>query len=281
MENSGNVYVMKCGDNKYKIGVSVDIDDRRNCLQTGNPDLITIYKRFDCKLPFEMEKSVLIEFKKYQAIGEWFIIDETEIERFEYSVHKIWEKTNEKLYECEICDYGTKFLQNFERHLNTKKHNINNNINNNINDTTDNIKTNIVNIKSTCAGVFKCDRCSKIFNRAYHLNRHLRKKKPCKYTNIHEDTQTSTNSEDDSKTNEKKSYVCMHCEKNFASNSSMNRHIRLFCKKKKEMDDYKNLYEIIEQMQQQFFTKEKEMERKIANLENNPQNVTIQNVSIE
>ena len=47
MENSGNVYIMTCGENKYKIGVSVDIDERRKGLQTGNPDPISIYKIFD------------------------------------------------------------------------------------------------------------------------------------------------------------------------------------------------------------------------------------------
>ena len=76
MINSGNVYVMKCGSNKYKIGVSVDIEERRKGLQTGNPEMINIYKKFDCKFPFEMENSILKKFKNYRVNGEWFIFED-------------------------------------------------------------------------------------------------------------------------------------------------------------------------------------------------------------
>ena len=69
----------------------------------------------------------------------------------------------------------------------------------------------------------------------------MKKKIPCKSSKVLNEAETSTDPPDQEPI--KKSWGCKHCGKSFYSNSTMNRHIRLYCKSKKEAEKLKKLYD--------------------------------------
>ena len=93
---------------------------------------------------------------------------------------------------------------------------------------------------------FTCDVCNRVFNRKQTLKRHRQKKKPCienKITHFQMNTNehkmnTNEHKRTQMNTNEHKILnQCLHCKKGFANNSSLKRHIKLYCKVKKNTEE--------------------------------------------
>jgi hypothetical protein len=125
-------------------------------------------------------------------------------------------------YNCECCNYITKRKNDFKRHLNTKKHLTNEN--NEKKYEVDNAKIYIMDTQKI------------------HKDTHIGKKDTQK---IHKDTQIGGKNTQKLKKNtilgkKEKSEICDFCAKTFNTRKSMLRHIRLYCKEKKELDKMEN-----------------------------------------
>ena len=72
------VYVMSCGAvGAVKIGIAADVETRRRAVQTGNPSLVRVARRFG---PWPREQCRAVEafahaaLQDRQASGEWFFV---------------------------------------------------------------------------------------------------------------------------------------------------------------------------------------------------------------
>ena len=132
-------------------------------------------------------------------------------------------------YNCKCCNYITKRQNDFNRHLKTKKHLTNEN-----NEKDYEEENNNNNILDT---------------QKIHKDTQIEKKDTQK---IHKDTQIEKKDTQKIKKNtllekKEKSDICDFCAKTFNTRKSMLRHIRLYCKEKKEIEnEKKELKEIIE-----------------------------------
>ena len=164
-------------------------------------------------------------------------------------------------YNCKCCNYITKRQNDFNRHLKTKKHLTNRN-----NDKDYEEENNNNNILDT---------------QKIHKDTQIEKKDTQK---IHKDTQTEKKDTQKIKKNtllekKEKSDICDFCAKTFNTRKSMLRHIRLYCKEKKEMEnEKKELKEIIEFQTKQINKLLEKNEKQINNTQNNTNsNNTINN----
>ena len=74
------LYVLKC-QNVYKIGITTTTIARRvKSLQTGNPYKITRYWSKKCSNYVQMEKYFHRKFAKKRMCGEWFALDDKDLE---------------------------------------------------------------------------------------------------------------------------------------------------------------------------------------------------------
>ena len=116
------------------------------------------------------------------------------------------------LYECKICNYNTIRKNQYNRHLNTKKH----------------LKISSFNLNSCNQTITQfCPLCNVDFNKSNLLVKHLQEfhfKVPLLNTDFSE-------------------YACNFCKKSFKHQNSYYRHIKHYCKHKKtQLDiDYKEL----------------------------------------
>jgi len=226
--NYGNVYIIKKATScSYKIGVSSDVIGRLKTLQIGCPDLLEIYKTFDCKLPFELEKKTHKEFKESRLNGEWFSFEN--IEPVEYYMEVACKKINDRMLICDSCNYETKYTQHYEKHLKSKKHKVN---------YQRTISENIYVKSDEYEYSFECPRCKKIFDRSYNLNRHLNIKKKCKVKLGNPTPERPPQAEN----------ICSFCDKTYYDKSTLTRHLKI-CKKKKENE--KNMKIIIKRLEKE------------------------------
>ena len=65
------LYVLRCGD-RVKIGITNDIQQRIQSLQTGNPDTIILEYIEDRYNPRKAEKWLHNQFSAQKIKGEWF-----------------------------------------------------------------------------------------------------------------------------------------------------------------------------------------------------------------
>ena len=75
------IYLIKSEDS-YKIGISIDPKHRRSNLSTGNPEEISIIKKFESKYPTKLETALHNTFNLKRKRGEWFILNENDISNF-------------------------------------------------------------------------------------------------------------------------------------------------------------------------------------------------------
>jgi hypothetical protein len=74
------LYVLHC-DGKYKIGITTStVTKRVRSLQTGSPYKITRYWSKRCSNYQEMERYFHRKFAKKRLCGEWFALDDKDLE---------------------------------------------------------------------------------------------------------------------------------------------------------------------------------------------------------
>lgn len=74
------LYILKC-QNVYKIGITTTTVTRRvKSLQTGNAYKITRYWSKKCSNYVQMEKYFHRKFAKKRLLGEWFALDDNDLE---------------------------------------------------------------------------------------------------------------------------------------------------------------------------------------------------------
>ena len=83
--NMGYVYLIgEKNLGKYKIGStrSKDVNKRLRQLQTGNSSELFIKESYETEYPFKLEKMLHNYFSKSNIIGEWFDLNDEEIDNF-------------------------------------------------------------------------------------------------------------------------------------------------------------------------------------------------------
>jgi hypothetical protein len=71
-DDSGYVYLFKCGDSWYKIGSSKQPDKRLSQVQTGNPMRVSLIHQVFTSDCAKLEKSFHNYYSQYRVEGEWF-----------------------------------------------------------------------------------------------------------------------------------------------------------------------------------------------------------------
>ena len=140
-------------------------------------------------------------------------------------------------YNCYLCNYNTNHKSNYKKHLNTIKHQKN------------------INIQG-----LKCDN---IENSSLWIHKDTQK--------IHKDTQKYQ------KSNKKyqiihNQNICDFCGKTFNTRKSMLRHIRSYCKYRKDINENKELKKIIKSQSKQITKFEELLEKSGNQFNNNTQN---------
>ena len=150
------------------------------------------------------------------------------------------------IYKCDICDYSTIRKNQYYRHLSTKKHNkklfSSNNTYLNSNKKTE---------------ILKCPFCSQIFTENNIMAQHLHDfhiddlsllsketNKSLFVDNYHNELKQVTQSNTKVTQNVSNKYVCEFCNKNFKHSNSYYRHLKHYCKNRKNdninVEDYKS-----------------------------------------
>jgi len=106
-----------------------------------------------------------------------------------------------------------------------------------------------------------CNRCGKDFKKQFYLNRHMKRKFPCKCLIVQIKDETDAKSTVSIVSN----YECKYCKKTFSCTSTLNRHIRISCKTKKDKYEIlkrENLEkdELIKDLKKNIFEKEMQIE---------------------
>lgn len=80
----GKIYLIKEKDNEnYKIGyTSKNIEERIKELQTGNGNKLILVHTFETKFATVLEKTLHRRYKSKNLIGEWFELDEKDVNEF-------------------------------------------------------------------------------------------------------------------------------------------------------------------------------------------------------
>ena len=133
------------------------------------------------------------------------------------------------IYDCKICNFSSKIKTHLYRHLNTKKHLTNENNKKKYEE--DNDKNYIMDTQK----IHKDTQIEKKDTQKIHKDTQK----------IHKDTQIWEKNTQKLKKNtilekKEKSEICDFCAKTFNTRKSMLRHIRLYCKEKKELDKMEN-----------------------------------------
>lgn len=74
------VYIIHSHDKYYKIGIADDISARIYQLQHGNPMKLTVVREHFCQYAYEVEQKVHEILASRRVSGEWFILEEHQIE---------------------------------------------------------------------------------------------------------------------------------------------------------------------------------------------------------
>lgn len=77
-------------DHRYKIGSTRNhnIEKRLRQLQTGNSSELFIKSFFETDKPFRLEKMLHMKYDATHLVGEWFVMDDSEVFEFERNCMK-------------------------------------------------------------------------------------------------------------------------------------------------------------------------------------------------
>lgn len=79
----GYVYLIEDLDNnRYKIGVTKDLEKRLRNLQTGNSNRIIIKESYKTEYPFKLESMLHNKFKQFRYNNEWYELESSDVEKF-------------------------------------------------------------------------------------------------------------------------------------------------------------------------------------------------------
>ena len=111
---------------------------------------------------------------------------------------------------------------------------------------------------------YVCQKCSKIFSAKIDYTRHINRKKPCEKNEINQNKETNQNDHVDQiidhkrpqkKNNNKEDNICLYCKNEFTNKSHLTRHIKSYCKVKKQEDNKK------EEIYQKLLEENKELKK--------------------
>lgn len=84
------VYLISCGEKQYKIGVTKrDISARIRELKTGNSNPFEVISTFESKWSKKIESTLHRKFKDKLINGEWFDLDDSDVNNFTNECIKI------------------------------------------------------------------------------------------------------------------------------------------------------------------------------------------------
>ena len=75
------VYLIRCGDDFFKIGIATDPQDRLKQLQTGNPETLWLVKYFSFDNARLIEETLHNTFSAFRTNGEWFKLTDDQVNR--------------------------------------------------------------------------------------------------------------------------------------------------------------------------------------------------------
>ena len=82
----GYVYLIKELNNSgvYKIGATnkSNINDRKDELQTGNPNELMVLDYFETSKPYKLEKMIHNHFREFNQLNEWFELESDSVKNF-------------------------------------------------------------------------------------------------------------------------------------------------------------------------------------------------------
>ena len=148
------------------------------------------------------------------------------------------------LHKCQLCNFSSHLLTNYNRHLKTKKHQKNvekcgKNVDENSKKNTEKNQKSI--LFSTINPQKKCYFCHKIFSRSDSLKRHI---SVCKLnTNDKKNPVIPRNSKNVEKKNTGIKFCCFYCHKSYSSQSNVTRHEKKCYQRDQSILKMKNDYE--------------------------------------
>jgi len=76
------IYLIRQGKtNHYKIGLSLDIKQRLKTFNMGSGIRMSLICLWDVESPSKTEKRIHKQFKEYNSHGEWFVMNEEELDK--------------------------------------------------------------------------------------------------------------------------------------------------------------------------------------------------------
>ena len=79
-KNPKYIYILKCNHN-YKIGIAVDVTQRLNSCQTGNPYKINLFFKRRVNKPKTIKALLHTLFASKRLEGDWFTMDNEDIKK--------------------------------------------------------------------------------------------------------------------------------------------------------------------------------------------------------
>ena len=83
--DGGYIYLIENvigGETRYKIGYAKNLDKRLKQLETGNPGIMNIIKRYKSKWGRVLENKIHRKFSDNNIKNEWFILNQEQIDKF-------------------------------------------------------------------------------------------------------------------------------------------------------------------------------------------------------